>query len=330
MTAFISRKRLTGVIAISMAFLVAGCATTAIKSKYKGLRKDEEIRHKAELARIQNDLEGKLVDPSSISLYIELNRKIDSCGESVQCIKETNENFIKLLRETYSEADFGELFALCHNTCETPRQLEFLAALKHNASLHKEIERLKSQEEQKHQNILQNLNKEFRREYALAKERDRLTAMAFAAGLQAAGESMQRQAAYQRSMGYGYSYYPITPSYGTYNRGIYTSSSFMGSGMTFYSGDISGSSQRIGPFTYYNFDSGVSGSSQDIGNFTYYNFNAGLSGTSQRIGNFTYHNFNSGTFGTTQSIGNFDYTNFSDGTHCSTQYIGNTAYTNCY
>lgn len=124
-------------------------------------------------------------------------------------------------------------------------------------------------------------------------------------------------------------YYPITPSYQAYNKRLNTSSSYMGSGMTYYSGDISGTSQRIGPFTYHNLNSGLRGTSQDIGNVTYHNFNSGLSGTSQRIGNFRYHNFNSGASGATQSIGNFDYINFSDGTHCTTQYIGNTAYTNC-
>ena len=92
---------------------------------------------------------------------------------------------------------------------------------------------------------------------------------------------------------------------------------------------VTGSSQRIGSFDYHNLSNGLSGTSQDIGSFTYHNFNNGLSGTSQSIGSFRYHNFNNGVSGTSQTIGNTTYTNYNNGGSCTSMQIGGTTSTTC-
>ena len=114
----------------------------------------------------------------------------------------------------------------------------------------------------------------------------------------------------------------------------------------------SGTSNRIGPFTFYNDSNGVSGTANRIGSTTFYNYSDGASGTANRIGQttfynfgnnkgdtstgtsttigqFQFHNFSDGVTGTSNQVGGFTFHNFSDGTNCTTNRIGSFVYTNC-
>jgi len=312
--------------------ILTSCATAQVKAEYQKKIKHEEKRHQQAIDEIEKNKQEK-VALESIAIYKSYLLQKAKCGDNNQCQQKAGHEFVNILQTTYISSDVEFVLRLCHQKCSSPRQLEYLVAMNHNNKIENNLKKLVTDEQDSYKRNVKEIESWFNKEYALARIRDQQAARAFAAGMQSYATAMQQQQYYNNQYSTGYSGYSQPsygynpPSYG-YNPSYVWSNNF-GSNMTFYSGDISGTSQRIGSFVYHNFNNGLSGTSQRIGNFTYYNMNTGLSGTSQQIGSFTYHSFNSGISGTTQSIGSFDYTNFSDGTHCTSQNIGSSTYTNC-
>ena len=93
---------------------------------------------------------------------------------------------------------------------------------------------------------------------------------------------------------------------------------------------FSGTKQKIGPFTYFNFRSSdgstKSGTAQTLGSTTFFNAQKSsgerVTGTKQEIGPFSYYSSQSSSgkrvTGTSQRIGNFEYFNFSGSDGSST------------
>lgn len=305
-------------VATAVCVFLAGCAASGVKRKYEQLGKQESERYEQEQALLIAEIEQLTFEFADAALHQRLADNINQCGQDGECITQQNSQFIRDLERRYSQANFNEVFARCHNTCRSPAQLEYVAGISDLESRRTELSNRLDTAKRRHDKRLASLQVSFTEEYQRALEQNRQTAMAIAAGLQAAAYSMaQTSAAYQQSYT---NYYPTSYGY---------SAARPSNRFTYYSGSLSGTTQQIGHFSYHNFSSGLSGTTQRIGNFQYHNFNNGMSGTTQRVGQFQYHNFNSGITGTTQNIGSFDYTNFSDGTRCTTQYIGSFAYTNC-
>lgn len=102
------------------------------------------------------------------------------------------------------------------------------------------------------------------------------------------------------------------------------------SGMTHYSGDVSGTTQHVGGFSYPALSAGgrtVSGTTSHVGRMSYTNWSDGTSATTQHIGSMSYTNASDGMSATTQHVGSFSYTTSSDGSSATTQRIGNFSYT---
>lgn len=179
--------------------LLTGCAAQTVKQQYLDSTHAEQQRHEQAMATIESSINEKLADLSSLELSAAMAETIVTCQQDTACKQAYYQRFIQALKVRYSEADFDQVLRLCHQSCQTPRQLEYIVALGHNATLTQQITMAKADEDRKHQNLIDRLNTDFQRDYAIALAQDRRAAMAFAAGLAAYGQAMQQQqAAYQQ------------------------------------------------------------------------------------------------------------------------------------
>lgn len=118
---------------------------------------------------------------------------------------------------------------------------------------------------------------------------------------------------------------PVVP-----RRGVSGSSTRVGPFLYHQFDGISGSTTRVGNFFYHDFSTGLSGTSTKVGRFVYHEFNNGVSGTSSQVGGFTYSDFSNGVSGTSSKVGSFIYHDFNNGVSCVSSTIGSTVYTDCY
>ncbi len=118
---------------------------------------------------------------------------------------------------------------------------------------------------------------------------------------------------------------PVVP-----RRGVSGSSTRVGPFLYHQFDGISGTTTRVGNFFYHDFSNGLSGTSTKVGRFVYHDFNNGVSGTSSQVGSFTYHDFSNGVSGTSSKVGSFTYHDFNNGVSCVSSTVGSTVYTDCY